>query len=104
MIDRQAPVEFSELGGWVLILFNLVPVVGVVVLAKRYPKPAAILTTVPVAVTFIIGIYAHFLSPGTDNVLHMRPGELRLAFQFSAVLLVLLEGLDEGAWHRACKY
>lgn len=44
----------------------------------------------------MIGLYEHFLGPGTDNVLHMPPSELSLPFQVRAVLLVLLEAL--GCW------
>jgi hypothetical protein len=50
----------------------------------------------PLAMALVIGTYAHFLSPGTDNILHMPSGDLTLSFQISAVLLVLLEAL--GCW------
>jgi hypothetical protein len=79
-----------------LIVINLFPVIGLVVLAMEYRKLAAILIAAPLALAFAIGTYAHFLSPGTDNVLHMPPGELRVPFQVSAVLLALLEAL--GCW------
>jgi hypothetical protein len=52
--------------------------------------------TVPLAIALVIGFGAHFLSPGTDNVLHLPPSEWRLSFQISAVLLVSLEAL--GCW------
>jgi hypothetical protein len=79
-----------------LIFINLLPVGGVMSLAKGYHKSAAILIAIPLAVAFVIGTYSHFLSPGTDNVLRMAPGELTPAFQVSAALLVLLEPL--GCW------
>jgi hypothetical protein len=79
-----------------LILVNLFPVVGVIGFAKGFPKLAGSLITVPLAIALVIGTYAHFLSPGTDNILRMPPGDLRFAFQVSAVLLVLLEAL--GCW------
>jgi hypothetical protein len=44
----------------------------------------------------VIGFSAHFLSSGTDNVFRMVPGEWRLSFQISAVLLVCLEA--PGCW------
>jgi hypothetical protein len=75
-----------------LILVNLVPVAGLVVFAKGLPKLAGSMITLPLSL-LVIGVYAHFLSRGTDNIFRMPPGDLRLAFQISAVLLVLLEAL-----------
>jgi hypothetical protein len=79
-----------------LILVNLFPVVGLVALAKGFTKLAGSMVTLPLAIALGIGTYAHFLSPGTDNILRMQPGNLTLPFQISAVLLVLLEAL--GCW------
>lgn len=79
-----------------LILVNLLPVVGLVALAKGYLKLAGILIIVPLGIALVIGAYQHFLSPGTDNVFHMPPGDLRLPFQASAALLSFVEGL--GCW------
>lgn len=76
-----------------LILINLVPAAGLVAFAKGFPKWAGSMIVVPLAIGLVIGGYAHFLSPGTDNIFRMPPGDLRLQFQFSAVLLVLLEAL-----------
>ena len=75
----------------ILILVNLLPVAGLIVLAKGSPKLAATLVTVPLGVALVVGFAAHFLASGNDNVLHMAPGELRLSFQVSAVLLMVLE-------------
>src|SRR5215472_10508263 len=72
-----------------LILVNLFPVAGLVALAKGLRKFAGSMITIPLAIALVIGSYAHFLSPGTDNILHMPPGDLRLPFQISAVLLAL---------------
>ncbi len=80
----------------VLILANLLPVAGVVALAKGSPHLAATLVTVPLGTAFVIGAYAHFLSAGSDNVLHMPADELTLWFQVSAVLLVVLEAVGTG--------
>jgi hypothetical protein len=80
----------------VLILFNLFPVVGLVALAKGLSKLAASMIILPFAIALVIGTYAHFLSSGTDNILRMPSGDLRLSFQMSAVLLVLLDAI--GCW------
>lgn len=79
-----------------LILVNLLPVGGVLAMKKGYGKTAAILIATPLAVGFTIGTYAHFLSPGTDNIFRMAAGVLTLPFQLSAVLLALFEAL--GLW------
>lgn len=77
----------------ILILVNLLPVAGLILFAKGSQKLAASLVTVPLGIALVIGFGAHFLSPGNDNVLHMPPGELRLPFEVSAVLLVVLEAV-----------
>jgi hypothetical protein len=58
---------------------------------ERLPQISGKHARNPCRDSIVIGLYAHFLSPGTDNVLRMAPVELRLPFQTSAVLLVLLE-------------
>jgi len=95
LVVRVQP-NFPKLAIPLLIVVNLLPIVGLVVLAKGYRKIAGFLIIFPLGIALIIGVYAHFLSPGTDNVFHMPPGDLALPFQASAVLLVLLEGL--GCW------
>ena len=65
---------------------------GTVSVAEGSQKLAASLVTVPLGVALVIGFGAHFLSSGNDNVLHL-PGELRLPFQVSAVLLVVFEAV-----------
>jgi hypothetical protein len=79
-----------------LILLNLLPIAGVLVFAKGLPRLAAGAILLPLSVGLVIGAYSHFLSSGSDNVLRMPPGPLRLTFQLSAMLLVILEGL--GCW------
>ena len=79
-----------------LILFNLFPIAGLVALAKGLRKLAGSMITLPLAIALVIGTYAHFLSPGTDNILCMPSGDLRLSFRISALLLVVLEAL--GCW------
>jgi len=79
-----------------LILVNLLPVMGAVVLAKRLPKLAGILIAIPLGIALVIGLYAHFLNPGTDNVFRMPRGKLTLPFQISAAQLVVLEAA--GVW------
>jgi hypothetical protein len=69
-----------------LILFNLFPVAGLVAFAKGFRKLAGSMIILPLAIALVIGTYAHFLSPGTDNILRMPSGDLRLSFQISAVV------------------
>jgi hypothetical protein len=84
---------FPRLVPPLLILVNLVPVAGLVAFAKGFSKLAGSMIVVPLAIGLVAGVNAHFLSLGTDNVFRMPPGDLRLQFQISAVLLVLLEAL-----------
>jgi hypothetical protein len=79
-----------------LMLVNLFPVAGLVALAKGFRKLAASLIILPLAIALVIGTYAHFLSPSTDNIFHMPSGDLRFSFQISTMLLALLEAL--GCW------
>jgi hypothetical protein len=79
-----------------LVVINLIPVVAVAVSAKGHNRLAGLLIVVPFGVALAIGSYTHFLSAGTDNVFRMPPGELRLPFQVSAVLLAVLETVGCG--------
>lgn len=74
-------------------LANLIPVVAVILLWAHFPKIGGWLLLF-LAVPLTIGGYSHFLSPGSDNVFRMAPGELTLAFRVSAVLLLVLEFLS----------
>jgi hypothetical protein len=96
MLMIKVQPNFPRLAVPFLILVNLLPIAGVIAVAKEYRKLGGILIIVPLGIALVVGTYAHFLSPGTDNVFHMPPGDLRLPFQASASLLALLEGL--GCW------
>ena len=72
---------------------NLIPVAAVILLWAHFPRAGAPLLFF-LAVPLIIGGYSHFLSPGSDNVFRMAPGELTMAFRVSAVLLFVLEVLS----------
>ena len=76
-----------------VVLANLIPMVAVILLWAHCPKVGALLLLF-LAVPLALGGYSHFLSPGSDNVFRMAPGELTLAFRVSAVLLLVLELLS----------
>ncbi len=46
-----------------LVLINLLPVAGLVALAKGLHRLAAIMISVPLGVALVIGVYAHFSVP-----------------------------------------
>lgn len=71
-------------------LANIVPLVAVIFLWAHFPRVGGWLLLF-LAVPLAIGGYSHFLSPGSDNVFRMAPGELTLGFRISAVLLLVLE-------------
>lgn len=71
-------------------LANLIPMVAVILLWAHFPRVGAWLLLF-LAVPLAIGGYSHFLSPSSDNVFRMAPGDLTLAFRVSAVLLLVLE-------------
>jgi len=79
-----------------LLAVNLFPIAGILAFTRGFPKLAAGMIIVPLGVALVIGSYSHFFSPGADNVFRMPLGPLRLTFQVSAMLLVILEGL--GCW------
>jgi hypothetical protein len=85
--------NFPRLAVPFLILANLLPLAGLIAFAKGHRKAAGVLMVVPLGFALVIGLYQHFLGAGADNVFHMPAGDLRLPFQASAVLLILLEGL-----------
>jgi len=75
---------------------NLLPVVALVAFAKGRYNLAGGLIVLPLSLALVRGGYTHFLTAGSDNVFRMPPGELRLPFQTSVVLLAVLESL--GCW------
>src|SRR5581483_1449108 len=79
-----------------LILINVIPVAELFVFQRGFSKLAATMVAVPLAVALVINAYSHFLSSGTDNFFRMPPGEFRLSYQISAILLVMLGVL--GCW------
>ncbi len=79
-----------------LIVVNLIPILAMVVFQRGRTKFAGWMIVIPLGVAFIIGIYAHFVSAGTDHVFRMPPVEWRLSFQVTALLLAILEAL--GCW------
>ncbi len=86
----------SELALVLLIVVNLIPVMAMVAFQKGHPKLAGAMIFVPLGMALVFGIYAHYLSTGTDNVFRMPGGEWRLSFRLSAILLSVLEAL--GCW------
>ena len=76
-----------------LLIVNLIPILAIIVLQSGHPRLAGWMIVVPLGVALVIGIYAHFLSSGTDNVFRMPPGEWRSSFQLTALLLAVLEAL-----------
>lgn len=96
MVAGEGLMSTPELLPPLLILFNLVPLGGLLALREGYLKSAGGMITVPLAIALVVGSGAHFLSSGTDNVFRMSPGEWRLSFQISATLLMCLEAL--GCW------
>jgi hypothetical protein len=79
-----------------LISINLIPLLGLLLLYKGFPRIAGILVALPLGTAFVAGVSAHFINRGSDNVLHMPPTPHRLPYAISAVLLVVLEAL--GCW------
>jgi hypothetical protein len=76
-------------------LANIIPLIALLSLWAHFLKAGAWLLLF-LAVPLAIGGYSHFVSPGSDNIFRMAPGELTFAFRISAVLLFTLEFL--GCW------
>jgi hypothetical protein len=71
-------------------LANLIPLIAVILLWAHFPRLGGSLLLF-LAVPLVIGGYSHFLSPGSDNVFRMAPGEWTTGFRMSAALLWILE-------------
>ncbi|MGB9067641.1 MAG: hypothetical protein WCC21_03640 [Candidatus Acidiferrales bacterium] len=71
-------------------LADMVPLVALLSLWAHLSKAGAWVLLF-LAVPLVIGGYSHFLSPGSDKVFRMAPGELISAFPISAVLLCTFE-------------
>ncbi|MFZ0579851.1 MAG: hypothetical protein WAN72_00145 [Candidatus Acidiferrales bacterium] len=71
-------------------LANIIPLLALISLWARLPKLGGWLLLF-LAVPLAIGGYSHFLSPGSDNIFRVAPGEWTAGFRVSAVLLWVLE-------------
>lgn len=71
-------------------LANIIPLLALISLWARLPKLGGWLLLF-LAVPLAIGGYCHFLSPGSDNIFRVAPGEWTAGFRVSAVLLWVLE-------------
>jgi hypothetical protein len=77
-------------------LINLIPFAAAILSWTRHRKLAGGLLLIAFGFAFCIGAYAHFLSPGSDNVFTMPHGDWTLPFQLTAILLILLQA--SGCW------
>jgi hypothetical protein len=71
-------------------LANLIPLTALILLWANFRWAGGWLLLF-LADPLAIGGYSHFLSPGTDNIFRMAPGELTFPFRVSAALLLVLE-------------
>ena len=85
---------------FVVVVITLAPLIALLLLWTRLRKWGAALLLLSMLGSLIFGIVNHFLIDSSDHVLHLPPGEWRLAFQITAALLVITElwGCACGAW------
>ncbi|MDY6764554.1 MAG: hypothetical protein SV377_02530 [Halobacteria archaeon] len=96
----SVPVELKA-WQWVFILLviNLIPVVGFILIWRQYPRLGSAIFTVSMAGALLFGLYSHFLVPNPDNVGHVH-GVWHLPFLLTAVLVAATDfvGVVTGAW------
>jgi hypothetical protein len=80
-----------------LVLFggaiNLIPICAMALLWTSRQRAAGLIFAVFFSVVLTIGLYEHFLRPGTDNVFTMSPGAWTMPYRLSASLLVVIDAL-----------
>ena len=85
---------------YVLVVIALAPLVSMILLWTRLRKVGAMLLLLSMLGSLIFGVVNHFLIVSADHVQHLPPGEWRLAFQITAIGLMVTEvlGCFAGAW------
>ncbi len=81
---------------FVLLVIVVAPLIALVLLWTRASRAGAALLLASMAAALLFGVYYHFLLPGPDNVFHVPPGDARMPFQLTSVLLLITEGF--GCW------
>ncbi len=80
---------------FVILVIVIAPLLAGVLLWKNAKTAGAILLALSMAGSLVFGLYHHFVLISPDHVFHIPgiPGTFRvIAFQITAVLLVLIEG------------
>ncbi len=97
--EHEVPLAAWQQAYVFLIIF-LAPIVAAVLLWSRFRRAGAWLLLVSMTGSLIFGVAYHFLIPGPDNAFTLQQGAWLTAFQASAALLVLLDGLGclTGLW------
>jgi cytochrome bd-type quinol oxidase subunit 2 len=83
--------DFQRL--FVVVVILGAPVLAAILLWTRLRDVGAWLLLVSMAGAFVFGAYYHFIYPSPDNVEMITPGDWKLPFQITAVLLAVLEAL-----------
>jgi hypothetical protein len=78
---------------FVVGLIFAAPVLAAILLWTRVRVVGAWLLLVSMAGAFVFGVYYHFIYASPDNVAMIPPGDWKLEFQITAVLLAILEAL-----------
>jgi hypothetical protein len=81
---------------FVVLVITIAPLVAGVLLLKNARAAGAILLALSMAGAFVFGLYYHFVQISPDHIFHL-PGISGsiwvIAFQVTAVLLLLIEGI-----------
>jgi hypothetical protein len=84
---------------FVTAVILVAPLVAGFLLLVKLPRAGGALLAVSMAGALLFGVYYHFIAISSDHVTHLPaagPGEWKLIFQTTAVLLALTEVL--GCW------
>jgi len=75
---------------YVLVVITIAPLVAGVLLLTRWARQGALLLALSMLGSFVFGVWYHFLSATSDNVMEVH-GPWRSSFLWTAIALAIIE-------------
>jgi len=91
LAHQGAMVGLTALGNlYVLVVITIAPLVAGVLLLTRWARQGALLLALSMLGSFVFGVWYHFLSATSDNVMEVH-GPWRSSFLWTAIALAIIE-------------
>jgi len=91
LAHQGAMVGLTAFGNlYVLVVITIAPLVAGILLLTRWARQGALLLALSMLGSFVFGVWYHFLSATSDNVMEVH-GPWRSSFLWTAIALAIIE-------------